>query len=113
RQVPTLSSNPGHLLWSRAVPPERAHRVAEVLLSDAMFSGFGIRTVGRGQAVYNPLSYHNGTVWPHDNAIIALGMARYGMRLEPLTVLSGLFAAAQHFRYYRLPELFCGMARSA
>jgi glycogen debranching enzyme len=113
RQVSTLSSNPGHLLWARAVSERRAHRVAEVLLSDAMFSGYGIRTVARGQPVYNPLSYHNGTVWPHDNALCALGMARYGMRAQPIQVLTSLLAAAEHFRYHRLPELFCGMGRKS
>jgi glycogen debranching enzyme len=111
RQVPTVSSNPGHLLWSRALPRERASRVAEVLLSPELYSGWGIRTVGRGQTVYNPIAYHNGTVWPHDNAMAALGMSRYGMADRALTVLEGLFAAGEHFRQYRLPELFCGMAR--
>jgi glycogen debranching enzyme len=111
RQVPTLSSNPGHLLWSRAVAPERAARVADVLLSPEMYSGWGIRTVARGQPVYNPISYHNGTVWPHDNAIAALGMARYGLHDQAMRVLAGLFAASRSFPHLRLPELFCGMAR--
>jgi glycogen debranching enzyme len=113
RPVPTLTSDPGHLLWSRAITPERAQRVAQVLLGEAMFSGWGIRTLGRGQAVYNPISYHNGSVWPHDNALCALGMARYHLRAEPEAVLTALHAASQHFRYFRLPELFCGMSRSA
>lgn len=111
RQVPTISSNPGHLLWSRALGPERARRVADVLLSPEVYSGWGIRTVGRGQTVYNPISYHNGTIWPHDNAIAALGMARYGLHTQAMKVLDGLFAASEQFRYQRLPELFCGMGR--
>ncbi len=111
QRVPTMSSNPGHLLWSRAVSHERARRVADVLLGAELYSGWGIRTVGRGQTVYNPISYHNGTVWPHDNAITALGMSRYGMADQALVVLDGLFAAGEHFRHHRLPELFCGMAR--
>jgi glycogen debranching enzyme len=82
-----------------------------VLLSPELYSGWGIRTVGRGQTVYNPISYHNGTVWPHDNALAALGMARYGFQPRALQVLEGLYAAAEHFRDYRLPELFCGMGR--
>lgn len=110
-QVPTISSNPGHLLWSRAVRPDRAARIAEVLLSPELYSGWGIRTVGRGQTVYNPLSYHNGTVWPHDNAIAALGMARYGLADGAMKVFDGLFTASEQFRYQRLPELFCGMGR--
>jgi glycogen debranching enzyme len=111
RQVPTLSSNPGHLLFAHAVLPPRALRIAEVLLSPTMFSGFGIRTVGRGQAVYNPLSYHNGSVWPHDNALCGLGMARYGMVAGTLAILDGMRDAVAHFGHQRLPELFCGTGR--
>ena len=76
-----------------------------------MYGGWGIRTVGRGQTVYNPLSYHNGSVWPHDNALCALGMARYGLADGALEILGGLFAAAEQFDRQRLPELFCGMSR--
>jgi glycogen debranching enzyme len=76
-----------------------------------MYTGWGIRTLARGQTAYNPLSYHNGSVWPHDNALAALGMARYGLQDAAMTVLAGLFAASEHFRYQRLPELFCGMSR--
>ena len=110
-QVPTLASNPGHLLWSRAISPERATRVAEVLLGPEMWSGWGMRTLARGQPVYNPISYHNGTVWPHDNALCGLGMARYGMRDEALRILEAMLEASRSFRHQRLPELFCGMAR--
>ena len=111
RQVPTITSNPGHLLWSRALPPERAPRVAEVLLSPEMWTGWGLRTLARGQSVYNPVSYHNGTVWPHDNAIAGLGMARHGLQGSTLRIFEGLLDAGGSFRHHRLPELFCGMAR--
>jgi glycogen debranching enzyme len=76
-----------------------------------MWSGWGIRTLAAGQPAYNPLSYHNGTVWPHDNALCAAGLAAYGMTSEAGEVLSGLWQAAQHFRRLRLPELFCGLGR--
>lgn len=111
RQVPTLSSNPGHLLYCRAVPEERARRVAEVLFSPEMWSGWGIRTVARGQTVYNPVSYHNGSVWPHDNALAAQGLSRYGLGEQAVVILEALFSATEHLRNQRLPELFCGMAR--
>lgn len=111
RQVDSITSNAGHLLWSRAVHPERARRVGEVLLGPAMFSGWGIRTLAAGQRAYNPLSYHNGTVWPHDNAICAMGLANYGMNTLAVEILSGLYAAGRYFRHYRLPELFCGLDR--
>jgi glycogen debranching enzyme len=111
RQVPTVTSNPGHLLWSRAVGEERARRIATVLLSHDMYTGWAIRTLARGQRVYNPLSYHNGSVWPHDNAIAALGMSRYGMNRAAHKVLTGMLAAAEHFHHQRLPELFCGLDR--
>jgi glycogen debranching enzyme len=82
-----------------------------VLLSREMFSGWGIRTLARGQVVYNPLSYHNGTIWPHDNAIIALGLARNGLTDAALKVFDSLFHAAEFFHHLRLPELFCGLSR--
>jgi glycogen debranching enzyme len=111
RRVPTLSSNPGHLLWNGAVSEAHARSIAAGLMSEEMFSGWGIRTVARGQAIYNPISYHNGSVWPHDNAICALGMSRYGMQDEAQRILDGMFAAAEHFQGLRLPELFCGNGR--
>lgn len=85
--------------------------MADMLLGDEMFSGWGIRTLARHQPIYNPLSYHNGTIWPHDNSLIALGLARYGLRRQAGLVLDSLFDAALHFRYLRLPELFCGIWR--
>lgn len=111
QRVPTITSNPGHLLWAGVPSPEQARRMTGVLLNAEMFSGWGIRTLARHQAVYNPLSYHNGTIWPHDNALIALGMARYGLRREAASVFNALLDAALHFRYHRLPELFCGIWR--
>jgi glycogen debranching enzyme len=111
-QVPTIASNPGHLLFARACLPECASRLVDVLLSDGLFSGYGIRTVARGQAVYNPLSYHNGSVWPHDNALCALGAAHYQRTDAALAILDGLYQASRHFRRHRLPELFCGLARA-
>jgi glycogen debranching enzyme len=86
-------------------------RLGDVLVSDEMYTGWGVRTLARGQAVYNPLSYHNGTVWPHDNALCAFGLALAGQVEKTLTVFEGLYAASLHFRDLRLPELFCGMAR--
>ncbi len=113
RQVDAITSNPGHLLFSRAVPPDRAERVAAVLLGPGLYSGWGVRTLAKGQPAYNPLSYHNGTVWPHDNAICAMGLATYGRKAAALSILDGLFHASLHFRHHRLPELFCGLGRSA
>src|SRR5262249_20805423 len=112
RQVPTITSNPGHLMFVDALAQERAGRLCDLLLSDGMFNGWGVRTLGRGQAVFNPLSYHNGSVWPHDNAILALGAARQGRSDVPLQILEGLYDAALHFRRGRLPELFCGLGRA-
>jgi len=111
RQVDAVTSNPGHLLFSRAVAEERARTVAASMLAPAMWSGWGIRTLASGQPAYNPLSYHDGTVWPHDNALCAMGMASYGMTRDAGEVLSALWHAAQHFRDFRLPELFCGLER--
>jgi glycogen debranching enzyme len=110
-RIPTITSNPGHLLWSGVPSSEQARRMADVLLSDEMFSGWGIRTLARQQPVYNPLSYHNGTIWPHDNALVTLGLARYGLRREAAIDFNALVDAALHYRYHRLPELFCGIWR--
>ncbi|MFL5400313.1 MAG: glycogen debranching N-terminal domain-containing protein [Myxococcales bacterium] len=109
--VRSVTSNMGHLLWSRAIPRERAEKVARALLSPEGFNGWGIRTLSCGQKAYNPLSYHNGTIWPHDNSIIAMGLSHYGMQRQALQILSGAYDAARAFRHYRLPELFCGMSK--
>jgi glycogen debranching enzyme len=108
-RVPT--SNPGHCLWTGIASEERAASVVEQLLDDAMFSGWGMRTVAAGQSRYNPMSYHDGSIWPHDNAISALGMARYGHVGAAGTVMQGLFDASRHFELARMPELFCGFTR--
>ena len=109
RQVGSVASNAGHLLFSRVISEQRARRVARTLLSPASNSGFGIRTLARGQRAYNPLSYHNGTIWPHDNSIIAMGLSNYGMQKQAAQLLTGAYDAARQFRHYRLPELYCGM----
>ena len=106
-----VSSNAGHALFGGIARPDRASRVGDTLLSPASYSGWGIRTVAAGEARYNPMSYHNGSVWPHDNGVIALGFARYGLKTAALRLLDGLYEAAQSFQLKRLPELFCGFSR--
>jgi len=105
------ASNAGHALFTGIASRERAERVAATLTARDGFSGWGIRTVARSEARYNPMSYHNGSVWPHDNALIALGFARYGLKEAVAQVLGGLFEASAYFEQRRLPELFCGFAR--
>lgn len=105
------TSNAGHCLFTGIALERRADRLADTLLSPAMFSGWGIRTVARGEARYNPMSYHNGSVWPHDNALIAAGLARYGHKQEAIQLLGALFDAAIFSDLHRLPELFCGFER--
>ncbi|MFZ5817316.1 MAG: glycogen debranching N-terminal domain-containing protein [Bacillota bacterium] len=107
-QVGTLSSDPGHCLWSGIIPEGRRRAVAERLMSEELFSGWGIRTLATGERTYNPMSYHNGSVWPHDNSLIALGLKRAGFDRYAARLAEALFEAASHFRYHRLPELFCG-----
>ena len=110
RQVDSITSNPGHLLWSGIVDDERAEVVARRLLNEALFSGWGVRTMAAGEEAYNPIRYHNGTVWPHDNSLIAHGLARYGFRDEAAKIAFATLEAATHFDY-RLPEVFAGYAR--
>ncbi|MGH2428673.1 MAG: amylo-alpha-1,6-glucosidase [Candidatus Limnocylindria bacterium] len=105
------TSNPGHCLLTGIVTPERAARLAETLMADASFSGWGVRTVAAGEARYNPMSYHDGSIWPHDNAMVALGLARYGFRDHAARITHALFDASRHFELARLPELFCGFTR--
>jgi glycogen debranching enzyme len=111
RQVDSLCSNIGHLLWSGIVPPGRVDAIVDQLMGDELWSGWGVRTMSTGDAAYNPLSYHNGTVWPHDNSIIAAGLARYGRWPEAQRIMQRMLTAAQHFSY-QLPEVFAGMRRS-
>jgi glycogen debranching enzyme len=105
------ASNAGHALFTGIASPDRARRVARVLMSRNGFSGWGVRTLNVGEPRYNPMSYHNGSVWPHDNAVIAIGFARYGMKAEATRVFEALFDAAQSQELRRLPELFCGFLR--
>ncbi|MFI9654264.1 amylo-alpha-1,6-glucosidase [Guyparkeria sp. GHLCS8-2] len=111
RPCAVRSSNPGHLLYSGIVSPARAARVSAGLTSPAAFNGWGVRTIFENECRYNPMSYHNGSVWPHDTALAAAGMASYGHKDEALVLLEGLFNAAIHFDIHRLPELFCGFER--
>jgi glycogen debranching enzyme len=105
------TSNAGQLLFTGMVRPERAALVGEGLLEPRFFTGWGIRTVAKGEARYNPMSYHDGSVWPHDNALIALGLARYGLKRSVGQLFKGLFDAATYMDLRRLPELFCGFQR--
>ncbi len=105
------TSNAGHCLYSGIAAPERASRVAETLFAQDSFSGWGIRTVAAGQARYNPLSYHNGSIWPHDNSIIGSGLAKYGHKEMAGQILLGLLDASRWADLRRLPELFCGLDR--
>ncbi len=108
RPVDSLTSNPGHLLWSGIVAPERAASVARTLLSPELFSGWGVRTMATTEGGYNPVSYHNGSVWPHDNSLIVAGLARHGFTDEATRITDGIFAALSHSADHRLPELFAG-----
>jgi glycogen debranching enzyme len=103
------SSNAGHCLFAGIADPARS--VARVLLDDASFSGWGIRTLVSSERRYNPMSYHNGSVWPHDNALVAAGLARYREQGAVCRVLSGLHQASRMLALHRMPELFCGFAR--
>jgi glycogen debranching enzyme len=105
------SSNAGHALFTGIASPARAARVAATLMDITSFSDWGIRTVATTEARYNPMSYHNGSVWPHDNGLIAMGFVRYGLRDPMLKLLTGLYEAARSLELYRLPELFCGFPR--
>lgn len=111
RPCKVRASNAGHALFSGIASQEHARRVADTLLSQESFSGWGVRTVANTEARYNPMSYHNGSVWPHDNALIGAGLARYGFKDSALKIMEGLFAASCHMELYRLPELFCGFDR--
>ena len=111
RPCEVATSNAGHALWTGIALPERAAVAVRRFMEDDFFCGWGIRTVASSQARYNPMSYHNGSVWPHDNALIAAGMARYGYTEEAMRVLAALFDASLHFDRHRLPELFCGFPR--
>jgi glycogen debranching enzyme len=102
------TSNPGHCLWTGIANAEHARRVAQCLLEASSFSGWGIRTVAEGEVRYNPMSYHNGSIWPHDNSLIAAGMARYGLMDGVQRVLTAMFDTSLFMDLHRMPELFCG-----
>ena len=110
-KVPAVTSNAAHALWSRIALPERAAPLVARLMQPDMYTGWGLRTLSSRYPTYNPMSYHNGSVWPHDSSIAALGMARYGFREEANEIMSGLIEAGRRFPYARLPELFCGFQR--
>ena len=111
RPCDVRTSNAGQLLFTGICRPERAAKVAQQLFGRDFFSGWGVRTLGAREKRFNPTSYHNGSVWPHDNALIALGLAEYGHNTEALALASALFDAAAHMHLRRLPELFCGFGR--
>ena len=105
------ASNAGHALYTGIAFDRRASRVVRSLMSSSSFSGWGVRTLACTEARYNPMSYHNGSVWPHDNALIASGFMRYGFSREAARIFEGLFVASSYIDLRRLPELFCGFPR--
>jgi glycogen debranching enzyme len=107
-----LTSNQGHLLWADAVTEERARCIRDVLMGDDMFSGWGVRTLAQSHPAFNPVGYHTGSVWPHDSALIAFGLRRYGFDEDFTRIFEGLLEAASRFNDYRLPELFAGLDRA-
>jgi glycogen debranching enzyme len=111
QQIQSITSNPGHLLWSGIVPPERALKLVQRLFQEDMWCGWGVRTLSNKNPAYNPISYQLGSVWPHDNAFIAAGLKRYGYHQEANRVAEGIFAAASYFESQRMPELFAGIER--
>ncbi len=112
KPIRTIASNPGHCLWSGIAHPEHAARVVRRFFEPDMWSGWGIRTLSSQNPAFNPASYQNGSVWPHDNGIIALGFRRYGFTDEAARVTRDVLDAASHFVSYRLPELYAGIQRA-
>jgi len=108
-----VSSNAGHALWCGIAQPARAARVADCLMADDMFSGWGVRTLSERCQGYNPIGYHLGTVWPHDNALIGAGLKRYGFAAQACRIFDGILAAAGEFDHHRLPELWTGFSRAS
>jgi glycogen debranching enzyme len=111
RRVDSVTSNVGHLLWSGIVDTDKAPALVAHLMGERLFSGWGVRTMAEGEAGYNPIEYHNGTVWPHDNSFIAAGLRRYGYTEEAARLSFAILEAATYFEW-RLPEVFAGYARS-
>lgn len=106
-----VSSNAGHTLFTRIADEEKAEVLADTLLKDDMFDGYGIRTLSAKEGRYNPMSYHNGSIWPHDNALIALGLSKYGFRNQVLKIMESLFEASLYIDLQRMPELYCGFKK--
>ena len=106
-----MTSNPAHCLYCGIVDDDKAALVAKRLMAPDMFSGWGIRTLSSSSPAYNPMSYHNGSIWPHDNAIAAAGLKRYGFAAATTRIATALFDVAADARDFRLPELFCGFDR--
>jgi glycogen debranching enzyme len=111
RPCRVAASNAGHCLFTGIASDDYARRIADTLLSEECFSGWGVRTLGTKEVRYNPMAYHNGSVWPHDNAIVAAGLANYGLKEAANKIMTGLFDASLFFDLHRLPELFCGFPR--
>jgi glycogen debranching enzyme len=111
RPAAVISSNPGQALWTGITDEDNARRTIRRLMQDDMYSGWGVRTLSSREPAYNPISYHRGTVWPHDNSIIAAGFRRYGADRDALRIFHGLADAAFYFPSHQLPELFCGFSR--
>jgi glycogen debranching enzyme len=111
RPAAVVSSNPGQALWTGIADETKARRTIDRLMTPDMYSGWGVRTLSTNERAYNPIAYHLGTVWPHDNSIIAAGFRRYGRDEEALRIFHGLFDAAFHFHAHQLPEVFCGFSR--
>ncbi|HEX2988906.1 MAG TPA: amylo-alpha-1,6-glucosidase, partial [Chloroflexota bacterium] len=111
KAVPVVTSNPGHCLWSGILSTEKADGVVRRLMAGDMDSGWGIRTMSSLEPGFNPMSYHNGSVWPHDNSLIVAGLKRYGYRREAERVFTEVYEAASRFGGYRIPELYCGFDR--
>lgn len=111
KQAESITSNPGQALWSGIVDRDHAEAIAKRLLSKALFSGWGIRTLAEGELAYSPIDYQVGAVWPHDNAMIAAGLKRAGFDQQAVQIFSAIFEAASRFQHYRLPELFAGFSR--
>ena len=111
RPCEVLASNAGHCLFAGIASPAHAARIATLFAGKRFNSGWGVRTIAVGEARYNPMSYHNGSIWPHDNGLIALGLARYGHKKETLAIFEGIFDSAIYDDLRRLPELFCGFER--
>jgi glycogen debranching enzyme len=111
RPAAVISSNPGQALWSGIIDDNKAEAVVDHLAAEDMFSGWGIRTLSHKERRYNPIGYHLGTVWPHDNSIIAAGLRRYGFNKQALQILESIVSAGQHFEHARLPEVFGGFSQ--